>query len=78
MPDLALWQWLVLLLGAVQLWDRRLGLVHPGSLLLDLVLLPAMTLGAWVGVKTIRRISHVQFERYVLVPVAVSALLLLI
>jgi uncharacterized membrane protein YfcA len=71
--------WLYFTINLVKLpFSIGLGLVHPGSLELDLTLLPAMALGAWVGVTTIRRISQVQFERYVLVLVAVSALLLLI
>jgi uncharacterized protein len=55
-----------------------LGLLHPGSLELDALLLPAMAVGAWLGATTIRRISRAQFERYVLVLVAISALLLLV
>ena len=43
-----------------------------------LSLLPALALGAWIGAVTIRRVSQVQFERYVLVLVALSALLLLV
>jgi uncharacterized protein len=71
--------WLYFVINLVKLpVSIGLGLVHPGSLLLDLVLLPAMAAGAWVGVITIRRITQVQFERYVLALVAVSALLLLV
>lgn len=71
--------WLYFTINVVKLpFSIGLGLVHRGSLVLDLALLPAMVIGAWVGVKTIGRITQVQFERYVLVLVAVSALLLLI
>ncbi|MDP9219120.1 MAG: sulfite exporter TauE/SafE family protein [Actinomycetota bacterium] len=71
--------WLFFVVNLVKLpFSIGLGLVHPGSLLLDVTLLPAMGVGAWVGAKTIRRISRAQFERYVLVLVAISALLLLV
>jgi uncharacterized membrane protein YfcA len=71
--------WLFFVVNLVKLpFSIGLGLVHPGSLLLDLTLLPAMGVGAWAGAKTIRRISRAQFERYVLVLVAISALLLLV
>lgn len=71
--------WLYFVINLVKLpVSIGLGLVHPGSLLLDLALLPAMAAGAWVGVVTIRRITQAQFERYVLALVAVSAILLLV
>jgi uncharacterized protein len=71
--------WLYFTINLVKLpFSVGLGLVHPGSLLLDLALLPTMAAGAWVGARTIRRISQAQFERYVLALVAVSALLLLV
>jgi uncharacterized membrane protein YfcA len=71
--------WLYFVVNLVKLpFSIGLGLVHPGSVLLDVALLPAMGLGAWLGAVTIRRISRAQFERYVLVLVGVSALLLLV
>jgi uncharacterized membrane protein YfcA len=71
--------WLFFVVNLTKLpFSIALGLVHPGSLALDGLLLPAMGVGAWVGAVTIRRISRTQFERYVLVLVAVSALLLLV
>ena len=71
--------WLYFVINLVKLpVSIGLGLVHPGSLLLDLTPLPAMAAGAWVGVVTIRRVTQAQFERYVLALVAVSALLLLV
>jgi uncharacterized membrane protein YfcA len=71
--------WLFFVVNLVKVpFSVGLGLLHPGSVLLDLTLLPAMGLGAWLGAVTIRRISRLQFERYVLVLVAVSALLLLV
>lgn len=71
--------WLFFIVNLIKLpISIGLGLVHPGSIALDAALLPAMLLGGWVGAVTIRRVSRVQFERYVLVLVAVSALLLLV
>jgi uncharacterized membrane protein YfcA len=71
--------WLYFVVNLVKVpFSVGLGLIHPGSVLTDVLLLPAMGLGAWLGAVTIRRISRPQFERYVLVLVAVSALLLLL
>jgi uncharacterized membrane protein YfcA len=71
--------WLFFVINLVKVpFSIGLGLLHPGSVLLDLALLPAMAIGAWVGAVTIRRISREQFERYVLVLVAISALVLLV
>ena len=71
--------WLYFITNLVKLpFSVGLGLVHPGSLLLDLTLAPAVLVGAWVGAVTIRRITQAQFERYVLALVAVSAVLLLV
>ena len=71
--------WLFFVVNLAKLpFSVGLGLVHPGSLALDALLLPAMAAGAWVGAVTIRRVSRAQFERYVLVLVAISALLLLV
>ncbi len=71
--------WLYFVVNLVKVpFSIGLGLIHPGSVVTDLLLLPAMGLGAWLGAVTIRRISRPQFERYVLVLVAVSALLLLL
>lgn len=71
--------WLYFVMNLVKLpFSIGLGLVHPGSLLVDLVLLAPMLVGAGVGVLTIRRITQAQFERYVLALVAVSAVLLLV
>ncbi len=54
-----------------------LGLIAPGSLALDAALLPAVLLGGFVGVRSIRRIKPEQFEAAVLGLAAVSAALLL-
>lgn len=71
--------WLYFVVNLIKVpFSVGLGLLHPGSVLIDVALLPAMGLGAWLGAVTIRRISRTQFERYVLVLVAISALLLLV
>lgn len=71
--------WLFFSVNLVKLpFSVGLGLVHPTSLLLDLSLVPALALGAWVGARTIHRVSRDQFERYVLVLVGISAVLLLV
>jgi uncharacterized membrane protein YfcA len=71
--------WLFFIINLVKLpFSIGLGLLHPASVLLDLTLLPTLGLGAWIGARTIRRIGRVQFERYVLVLVGISAALLLL
>ena len=71
--------WLFFIVNLIKVpFSIGLGLLHPGSIALDALLLPAMGLGGWVGAITISRISRQQFERYVLVLVTISALLLLV
>jgi uncharacterized membrane protein YfcA len=71
--------WLYFVVNVIKLpFSIGLGLLHPGSVLVDVVLLPALAVGAWLGAVTIRRVSRIQFERYVLVLVAISAVLLLV
>lgn len=55
-----------------------LGLIGPGSVGLDLALLPAFGIGAAVGVVLIKRIQRRHFERAALVMAAVSAAFLLL
>lgn len=55
-----------------------LGLVAADGLALDLVLVPALLLGAWAGVLLVRRIDQQQFERVALVLVVVSVVPLLL
>ena len=55
-----------------------LGLVSPASMALDLLLVPAMLVGAVLGVLLIRRIDQRQFELAALGFGAVAALLLLV
>jgi uncharacterized protein len=71
--------WLYFVVNVIKLpFSIGLGLLHPGAVLVDVVLLPALAVGAWLGAITIRRVSQAQFERYVLVLVAISAALLLV
>lgn len=55
-----------------------LGLFTPTGLLLDLLLVPAVLLGAWVGTLVIGKVSQAQFELVTLLASAASALVLLI
>jgi uncharacterized membrane protein YfcA len=50
-----------------------LGLISPGSLLLDALLAPAVVVGALVGRRVARRIDQAVFERLVLILTVVSA-----
>jgi uncharacterized membrane protein YfcA len=71
--------WLFFIVNLIKVpFSIGLGLLHPGSVAVDALLLPALGLGGWLGAITITHISRQQFERYVLVLVAVSALLLLV
>jgi uncharacterized membrane protein YfcA len=54
-----------------------LGLISPASLWLDLLLVPAVLLGGWLGLRVIDRIDERLFERLVLLFTVVSALNLL-
>jgi uncharacterized membrane protein YfcA len=54
-----------------------LGLISPASLWLDLLLVPAVLLGGWLGLRVIDRIDEKLFERLVLLFTVVSALNLL-
>jgi uncharacterized protein len=55
-----------------------LGLVHTSTLLRTAVLVPAVLLGAWLGVRAVRRLGQRAFEVAVLVAGAASALALLL
>lgn len=55
-----------------------LGLFHPGGLLLDLVMVPAVLAGTVIGVRVIRTITQRQFEMVTIVASAVSAITLLV
>lgn len=71
--------WFFLLVNLAKVpFSAGLGLISAPSLLLDLVLAPAVVLGAWLGRVVIVRIRQEVFERLVLVVVAATAVLLLV
>ncbi len=55
-----------------------LGLIHLADLRRAVLLAPAVILGGWLGLHTIRRISQVRFEQVVLLASALSATLLVV
>ena len=55
-----------------------LGLLTPATLLIDLVLIPAVLVGAFVGRSIARRIDQKTFERAIIVLTVVGALYLLV
>ncbi|MDO5534186.1 MAG: sulfite exporter TauE/SafE family protein [Propionibacteriaceae bacterium] len=55
-----------------------LGLFTPDALALDLVLVPAVLLGAWAGTWVIGRVTQRQFEVVTIIASAVSAAILLV
>ena len=70
--------WFFLIVNLVKVpFSAGLGLIDGAALRLDLILLPALALGAWAGVVAIRHISQLAFERAALVLAAVSCLPLL-
>ncbi|UOE44070.1 sulfite exporter TauE/SafE family protein [Agromyces larvae] len=71
--------WYFLLVNAFKVpFSVGLGLMTPQSLLLDLVLVPALLVGAFAGRALARRLSPVRFERIVLVLTLAAGLYLLI
>jgi len=71
--------WFFLIVNLIKLpFSGRLGLVQSSSLSLDLLLLPALAVGAALGVVLIKRIRQQQFERAALWMAGVSALFLLV
>jgi len=71
--------WFFLIVNLIKLpFSGRLGLVQASSLTLDLLLLPALAVGATLGVVLIKRIKQQQFERAALWMAGVSALFLLV
>lgn len=70
--------WFFFIVNVLKLpFSIGLGLVHPSSLTLDLALLPALGIGAAIGVALIRRIEQRLFERVTLAMAALSAAFLL-
>ena len=71
--------WFFFLVNLAKLpFSIGLGLVAPGSLLLDLALAPLVAVGAVGGVLVVRRLDQSQFEKAVLALAAVSAVPLLL
>ena len=55
-----------------------IGLFTPHGLFLDLVMIPAVLLGAWIGTSVVNRVTQRQFEVVTIVASAVSAASLLV
>ena len=71
--------WFFLIVNAFKVpFSVALGLMTPESLLLNLVLVPALVVGALIGWRVARRISPAWFERIVLVLTLASGLFLLL
>jgi uncharacterized membrane protein YfcA len=71
--------WFFFLVNVAKLpFSIGLGLVAPGSLLLDLTLAPLVAVGAVGGVLLVRRLDQAQFEKAVLALAALSAVPLLL
>jgi uncharacterized membrane protein YfcA len=71
--------WFFFLVNLAKLpFSIGLGLVVPGSLLLDLVLAPLVAVGAFGGLWLVRRLDEDQFEKAVLTLAALSAVPLLL
>ena len=71
--------WFFFLVNLAKLpFSIGLGLVVPGSLLLDLVLAPLVAVGAFGGLWLVRRMDEDQFEKAVLALAALSAVPLLL
>jgi uncharacterized membrane protein YfcA len=71
--------WFFLIVNLIKLpFSGKLGLVQPSSLTLDLILVPALAVGAVLGVALIKRIRQRQFEQAALWMAGLSALFLLV
>jgi uncharacterized protein len=71
--------WFFLLVNAIKLpFSVGLGLITPQSLLTNLLLVPALVVGALLGRVAVRRISPLWFERIVLALTLVSGVYLLL
>jgi uncharacterized protein len=70
--------WFYLVVNAVKLpFSACLDLISADSLRADALLMPALALGAGLGVALIRRIRQEQFERVALVLTGVASIVLL-
>jgi uncharacterized membrane protein YfcA len=71
--------WFYLVVNAIKLpFSAGLDLISGDSLRMDLLLVPALALGATAGVALIRQIDQTQFERAALALTGVAALVLLV
>ncbi|TNM68808.1 sulfite exporter TauE/SafE family protein [Streptomyces sp. NP160] len=71
--------WLYAIVNVTKVpFSVQLGLIDPQSLLLDLLLVPALLVGAFVGVKVLRRVPQQLFTNLTLVLTALSAVALLL
>jgi uncharacterized protein len=70
--------WFFLLVNVFKVpFSARLGLIHPGSLFFDLVLIPAVALGIWAGRRLVGIVPQALFEQLLLFFAAVAALRLI-
>ncbi|MBC3762900.1 TSUP family transporter [Quadrisphaera oryzae] len=71
--------WLYAIVNVTKVpFSVQLGFINPQSLLLDLLLVPALLVGAFVGVKVLRRVPQQLFTHLTLVLTAASAVALLL
>ena len=71
--------WFFFLVNLAKLpFSTGLGLISREALLVDLLLLPALVMGAWVGALLIRRVDRSTFERSALAAGLLSACLLVV
>lgn len=71
--------WFFLLVNLAKLpLSSGLGLISPDALLVDLALVPALVIGAWVGVVMVQRIDRRTFERAALGMGLISACFLVV
>jgi uncharacterized membrane protein YfcA len=70
--------WFFLLVNVFKVpFSAQLGLIHPGSLVFDLLLVPSVALGIWAGRYLVRIIPRALFEQLLLVFAALAALRLI-
>jgi uncharacterized membrane protein YfcA len=71
------WFFLVLNVFKIPL-QANLGNITPSSLLFNVLMLPVILVGGWIGIKTLRRINQKLFNNIILVLAGLAALRLLI
>lgn len=72
----AAWFFFTLNLSKLPVYLQQ-GMIHADSLILDLWIVPAIGIGAWMGVRLLPRIPQLLFNRLILLGAAISAGLLL-